>query len=169
MSASSFPDAARFLACWKAASALRKLSPFLPSISPGEKPSRSSSTSVLRISAGSLLVPCGAAALMDSDVNAGAGGDDPCATRLCVAASATAKGNDTMRRAAIGVTLICPSTLLPLMRSRVLLFPSGTCIDSGTASRGTPERRARAARFPSEAESGAYVGVRAHPCIGSAF
>jgi hypothetical protein len=33
-----FAAAARILACWKAASALRKLSPSLPSISPGEKP-----------------------------------------------------------------------------------------------------------------------------------
>ena len=81
-----------------------------------KKPSRSSNTSVLRISAGSLLVPCGAAALMDSNVNAGAGGDDACATRLCAAASATAtaKGNDTMRRAAIGATLIFSQLCCPL-------------------------------------------------------
>ena len=106
VSASSFPDAGRFLRCWKAASALRKLSPFLPSISPGEKPSRSSSTSVLTISAGSLLAPYGAAALMESDVNAGAGDGVPCLRFLCAAASAAAKGNNAMRKVAIGITFI---------------------------------------------------------------
>ena len=151
MSASSFPDAARFLACWKAASALRKLSPFLPAISPGEKPSRSSSTSVLRISARSLLVPCGAAALMDSNVNAGAGGDDACATRLCVAASATAKGKDTMRRAAIGVTLIFRQLCCPLCvpvscffrqgHALIAVRPRGEPRNGGPGLRASPRKR----------------------------
>jgi hypothetical protein len=104
--ASSFPEPARLLICWKAASALRKLSPFLPSISPGEKPSRSSSTSVLTISAGSLLPLCGAASLTDSDVKAGVEDDEPCLTCLCVAASAAANGNKAIRKVAIGITLM---------------------------------------------------------------
>ena len=40
------------------------------------------------------------------------------------------------------------------MRSVSCVFRQGLALIRGTASRGTPERRARAARFPSEAESG---------------
>src|SRR4029079_16727439 len=114
VSASSFPDTARLLACWKAIRALRKLSPFLASISPGEKPSRSSSTSVLTVIAGSLLAPCGAAELMDSEVSAGAWDGDPCLECLCVAASAAAKGNNAMRKVAIGTTLMIRQLCCPL-------------------------------------------------------
>src|SRR6476660_9755393 len=106
VSASSFPEARKFLACWKAASAFRKLSPFLPSISPGEKPSRSRSTSILTISARSLTAPWGAAALIDSTVCAGAEDDDPWKTCLCGAAPAAAKGSNARRKVAIVTTLM---------------------------------------------------------------
>jgi hypothetical protein len=98
---------------------LRKLSPFFPSISPGEKPSRSSSTSVLAISAGSMVVPCGAAALTDSVVNAGGRIADTCVTCLCVAASAKAKGNNARTKVTMGNTLIarqlCCAVCVPVL------------------------------------------------------
>jgi hypothetical protein len=106
---------------------------------------------VLRISAGSLLAPCGAAALMDSNVNAGAGGDDACETRLCVAASATAKGKDTMRRAAIGVTLIFRQLCCPLCvpvscffrqgHALIAVRPRGEPRNGGPGLRASPRKR----------------------------
>jgi hypothetical protein len=129
VSASGFPDGLRSLACWKAASALRKLSPFLPSISPGAKPSRSSSTSVLTMIAGSLLAHCGAAPLMDSDVNAATWEDDPCLGCLCVAASAAAKENNAMKKVAIGITLIIRQ-LSPYAFPFLLFDPSKDALDA---------------------------------------
>ena len=164
VSASSFPDGLRLLACWKAASALRKLSPFLPSISPGAKPSRSSSTSVLTMIAGSLLAPCGAAPLMDSDVNAATWEDDPCLGCLCVAASAAAKENKGGDRDYSHN----PSTLLPLMRSRF-------CFSTRQRMHWTPygltgKLGVRGQDCALALGSGlrtAYVAVRATPRIGS--
>jgi hypothetical protein len=59
-----------------------------------------------------------------------------------------------MRRAAIGVTLIFRQLCCPLCVPVSCFFRQGHALILGTASPGTPERRARATRFPSEAESG---------------
>ena len=76
VSASILPVDLRLLAAWNAASALRKLSPSLPSISPGEKLARSSKTSALTINAGALTSPCRAAELTESGVRSCASADE---------------------------------------------------------------------------------------------